>query len=95
VDEWVADWADHASGCTTWTLSAEGIPGGDFSCLGGPGGAGGGTAGSIPPTPDGGALPAALLRGGGWYDGPGAGVFCVNAFINPAPAYGSGFRRAR
>jgi hypothetical protein len=95
VDEWVADWADHASGCTTWTLSAGGIPGGDFSCFGGPGGAGGGTVGSIPPTPDDGALPSALLRGATWGDGSGAGVFAVNAFIDPAPFYGDGFRCAR
>jgi formylglycine-generating enzyme required for sulfatase activity len=26
VDEWVADWADQASNCTDWTMSA-GIPG--------------------------------------------------------------------
>jgi formylglycine-generating enzyme required for sulfatase activity len=95
VDEWVADWADHASGCTTWTLSAVDIPGGDLSCFGGPGGAGGGTAGAIPPTADGGALPSALIRGGTWGDGSFAGVFFVNAFGDPATASGAGFRCAR
>ena len=37
ADEWVADWADQASACTDWTMSA-GVPGHDLSCFGGPGG---------------------------------------------------------
>src|SRR5262249_48769076 len=39
VEEWAADWADLDTACTDWTTSA-GIPGGDLSCFGGPGGTG-------------------------------------------------------
>jgi formylglycine-generating enzyme required for sulfatase activity len=66
VQEWVADWADTATGCTDWTTAA-GIPGGDFSCYGGPGGAGFN------------ALPGALIRGGDSFDGTSAGVFAVGS----------------
>jgi formylglycine-generating enzyme required for sulfatase activity len=66
VEEWVADWGDMATNCTDWTTSA-GIPGSDFSCFGGPGGAGVNS------------LPGALIRGGHFIDGTIAGVFTVIA----------------
>jgi hypothetical protein len=70
VNEWVEDWADRANNCTDWTTSA-GIPGGDSSCFGGPGGAGVSS------------LPGALFRGGDFADGASAGVFAVDAAIVP------------
>src|SRR5262249_37868579 len=86
VDEWVADWADLATNCTDWTTSA-GIPGSDLSCFGGPGGAGSNS------------LPGALVRGGNFDNGAGAGVFKVDAHSNPSGsltfASGQGFRCAR
>jgi formylglycine-generating enzyme required for sulfatase activity len=73
VWEWVGDWGDRANmGCTDWTTSA-GIAGGDLSCVGGDG--------SSAPA----RLPGALIRGGGWSDGVGAGVFAVNG-IGPSSA---------
>ena len=51
VDEWVADWADRANGCTNWT-SQTGIAGGDESCVGG--------NGSLAVN----QIPGALIRGG-------------------------------
>jgi formylglycine-generating enzyme required for sulfatase activity len=36
VDEWVADWADLANGCTNWSAGF----GSDISCFAGPGGSG-------------------------------------------------------
>jgi hypothetical protein len=85
VEEWVADWADLATTCTDWTTSAS-IPGSDFSCFGGPGGAGVSS------------LPGALFRGGDFDVGGGtrAGVFAVDAEKVPlfsAPSFG--FRCAR
>jgi hypothetical protein len=86
VDEWVADWADLAANCTDWTTSA-GIPGSDLSCFGGPGGAGSNS------------LPGALVRGGNFDNGTGAGVFKVVANSNPTGsltfAGAQGFRCAR
>jgi formylglycine-generating enzyme required for sulfatase activity len=83
VDEWVADWADQAAFCTNWTTSA-GIPGSDFSCFGGAGGAGGYS------------IPAALRRGGDWAAGTNAGVFAVVAGQGPEGSVPTiGFRCAR
>jgi len=84
VAEWVADWGDRAAIlCTNWTTSA-GLPGSDMSCFGGPGGAGANS------------LPGALLRGGGFVDLAGAGVFAVDASNNPSRSFFSfGFRCAR
>ena len=86
VDEWVADWADHAANCTDWTTSI-GIPGGDGSCFGGPGG------------PGSSSIPAAVFRGGNFGDRALAGVFAVNAFGAPSSTDGGtgsiGFRCAR
>ena len=84
LGEWVADWADLAANCTDWTTSA-GIPGGDASCFGGPGGAGSNS------------LPGALIRGGDFVNGAGAGVFAVEALSDPSfsLAAGIGFRCAR
>ena len=86
ASEWVADWADQAVNCTNWTTSApiESIPGSDLSCFGGPGG------------PGDMSLPAALVRGGSYFDGPAAGVFAVDAFVHPSESfYALGFRCAR
>jgi formylglycine-generating enzyme required for sulfatase activity len=84
VEEWVADWADRNTvGCTDWTTSA-GIPGGDASCFGGPGGAG--KAG----------LPGALIRGGHSSTGTFSGVFDVNSQTDPSFSFSTiGFRCAR
>jgi formylglycine-generating enzyme required for sulfatase activity len=83
VNEWVEDWADRANNCTDWTTSA-GIPGGDSSCFGGPGGAGVSS------------LPGALFRGGDFADGASAGVFAVDAAIVPSNSNdATGFRCAR
>ena len=85
VDEWVAEWADRAgpNDCTDWTTSA-GIPGGDFSCFGGPGG-----PGSL-------ALPGALVRGGDFGHGTTAGVFAVGDIDVPSSSIDRiGFRCAR
>src|SRR5262249_4458399 len=86
VDEWVADWADQAVNCTTWSTSApiQSIPGSDLSCFGGPGG------------PGVMSLPAALVRGGSYFGGPSAGVFAVDAFVHPWDSfYALGFRCGR
>ncbi len=85
VNEWVADWADRANkGCVDWTTQVA-IAGGDFSCFGG----------------DGNnlfdRLPGALIRGGAWFSGTGAGVFAVSSASNPSDDSLSdvGFRCAR
>jgi hypothetical protein len=91
VDEWVADWADQAAGCTDgpWGNPFPGgppppIPGSDRSCFSGPGG-----AGRL-------SLPAALLRGGNFESGTDAGVFAVDASVRPPTADTRiGFRCAR
>ena len=86
ASEWVSDWADRAVNCTSWTSSApvQSIPGSDLSCFGGPGG------------PGDMSLPAALVRGGSYFDGPAAGVFAVDAFVHPSESfYALGFRCAR
>ena len=82
----VADWSDLAQSCTDWT-SQTGIAGGDLSCFGGPGDSGGKPFFSIP---------SPLIRGGGWIDGTGAGVFAVSALGPPSfAACNFGFRCAR
>ena len=86
ASEWVSDWADRAVNCTSWTSSApvQSIPGSDLSCFGGPGG------------PGDMSLPAALVRGGSYFDGPSAGVFAVDTFVHPSESfYALGFRCAR
>ena len=63
-----------------------GIGGGDFSCFGGDG--------RSPLN----QIPGALIRGGFWGDGTGAGAVAVAAFVNPSFSFiaGSvGFRCAR
>lgn len=87
VFEWVADWSDLANNCTDWT-SQTGIAGGDRSCFGGAG------------TPSGSGsfanIPGALFRGGFWDGGALAGVFAVNANVNPSSSdNGVGFRCVR
>jgi len=85
VEEWVADWADRADSCTSWTTSAWPIPGGDLSCLGGPGGGGSNS------------LPGAFIRGGSFLGGAHAGVFQVDARHEPSlwSYFNIGFRCAR
>lgn len=81
VWEWVEEWADRADGCTDWT-SQTGIAGQDGSCFGG--------SGAFNSTP------GALMRGGFWVNGPGAGVFAVIASSSPSYSdLGVGFRCAR
>jgi Sulfatase-modifying factor enzyme 1 len=80
LTEWVGDWGDLAGGCSSWSATF----GSDISCVGGP------ILGF-------GFLPGALLRGGGWSDPASfAGVFNVNAGVNPSIASQFiGFRCAR
>ncbi len=85
--EWVADWVDLDAGpvpnCTHW-LNTAGDFGNDDSCVGGPGG-----PGRL-------SLPAALQRGGSYFDHSGAGVFAIRADSTPDMAEdGVGFRCAR
>jgi formylglycine-generating enzyme required for sulfatase activity len=88
--EWVADWADLSTGCTDWT-SQTGIAGGDFSCFGGPG-----TTGASGETSNFNSIPGALIRGGSWRLGTGAGVFAVHTNGNPSVSnFLVGFRCAR
>jgi len=87
VNEWVADWADSSVSCTNWPASL----GNDLSCVGGPGTTGnpGEQSGTL-------SLPGAFVRGGGFLDGTGAGVFAVNAGPDPSQRSPSiGFRCAR
>jgi len=84
---WVADWADSSVSCTNWPASL----GNDLSCVGGPGTTGnpGEQSGAL-------SLPGAFVRGGGFLDGTGAGVFAVNAGPDPSQRSPSiGFRCAR
>ena len=69
VDEWVADWTDHSG--TIPAAGAKGcrnwtaLYGSDYRCIGGDGSVN---------------LPGALFRGGGFYFGPGDGVFAAVGF---------------
>ena len=80
----MADWADQANaGGTDWTTQT-GIAGGYFSCFGGSG------SGAFY------QIPGALLRGGGWSDGEGAGVLAVRFGDTPSFSFSViGFRCAR
>ena len=84
VDEWVADWSDHSN--TIPEPGAKGCTnwpaayGSDYSCVGGDGSVN---------------VPGALFRGGGFYFGPGNGVFAVVA-VDPSRTFSDGgFRCAR
>jgi formylglycine-generating enzyme required for sulfatase activity len=91
VDEWVADWADLASGCIDWTSQGGVIPGGDRSCFGGPG-----NTGNPGETLTIASIPGALNRGGDMFSGAIAGVFAVDARLVPyAESNLLGFRCAR
>jgi hypothetical protein len=84
--EWVQDWVELSLGCTDWTTET-GIPGNDFSCFSGPGDIGGASFRSIP---------SALVRGGGWGDEKGAGVFSILSNFPPQDRGSQfGFRCAR
>lgn len=81
--EWVGDWGDRNIGCTDWT-SQTGIAGGDISCFGG--------EASLAYL----NIPGALVRGGHWGGGTGAGVFAVDASNAPSDSlFHIGFRCAR
>jgi formylglycine-generating enzyme required for sulfatase activity len=87
VNEWVGDWADRSVSCTNWPASL----GGDFSCLGGPGTTGnpGETSGTL-------SFPGAFVRGGGFVDRAGGGVFAIDSGANPLQRSDEfGFRCAR
>jgi formylglycine-generating enzyme required for sulfatase activity len=79
----VWEWvADWGSLAAACTTWSAGF-GTDLSCIGGD------TAGVA-------TLPGALIRGGYWGNGTGAGVFAVNGLIVPSIAFNSvGFRCAR
>jgi formylglycine-generating enzyme required for sulfatase activity len=81
-DEWVADWSDLNPTTCTNSTSAYGFTGtGDLICFGGDG------------SPK---IPSALVRGGNWVGGAGAGVFTVNGFLGPSFSDGFlGFRCVR
>jgi formylglycine-generating enzyme required for sulfatase activity len=83
VAEWVDHWGDSVNSCTNWSASF----GSDGSCFGGPGDLGGKPFRSIP---------GALLRGGS-AEGTNAGVFRVDAFVEPSNPFNVnvGFRCAR
>lgn len=81
--EWVADWDEQASGleCDNWPAVDFGA---DFTCLG----TGSETASS--------GFPGALVRGGYFNNGTGAGPFAVYGINRPANSdSGIGFRGAR
>jgi formylglycine-generating enzyme required for sulfatase activity len=87
VNEWVGDWADRSVSCTNWPASL----GGDFSCLGGPG-----TTGSPDETSGTLSFPGAFVRGGGFVDRAGGGVFAIDSGANPLQRSDEfGFRCAR
>ena len=80
--EWVADWDEQASSaaCANWSAGL----GSDFTCLG----RGAGEAGT--------RFPGALIRGGDWASGAGAGPLAVHGFNRPSESFSSfGFRGAR
>jgi formylglycine-generating enzyme required for sulfatase activity len=93
ASEWVADWADQANGGSyaDWTSAAlNSIAGADGSAFGGTGFI------SIPGSYSSYAIPAALVRGGAWFNGTRAGVFAVDARYDPSGRFeGLGFRCAR
>lgn len=81
VIELVADWADVASSCTTW--SQVGL-GNNLSCFGGDG------------TTSDRRLPAAIVRGGTYNNLGSAGVLMIQAFVSPGTGNQYiGFRCAR
>jgi formylglycine-generating enzyme required for sulfatase activity len=84
VHEWVADWGPRADGCTDWKTQL-GFTDGDSSCMG-----------NLGNTSSRYHIPGALVRGGFWISGSGAGVFAVFGNGNPyTPDNFLGFRCAR
>ena len=66
--EWTADWTQQADGCDNLPATY----GSDFTCFGD----------STPATPN--RRPGALLRGGYFNSGPGAGPYAVTAGDDPS-----------
>jgi formylglycine-generating enzyme required for sulfatase activity len=79
--EWVGDWDEVAGGCASWPAGF----GSDFTCLG------------MADTDVSTRFPAALIRGGFFTDGSGAGPFAVFGGNRPSDSgnSGIGFRGAR
>jgi hypothetical protein len=78
--EWVADWDELAGSCATWPAGF----GSDFACVG---------RGSESASPH---VPIALLRGGGFFDGPSDGPFAVFGLTQMTASDTTyGFRGAR
>ncbi|MGH7477758.1 MAG: hypothetical protein ACRELD_15945, partial [Longimicrobiales bacterium] len=68
VWEWVADWDEQAAGCQIWSSTF----GDDITCIGRMDGDGDNH------------FPGALIRGGGWNFGSGAGPFAVGGNFQPS-----------
>lgn len=93
VWEWVGDWMNAATGCTSWDEEH----GGDMSCTG--------LVPGMPVEPAGVPrelvsfdpnLPGAIIRGGNYATGTRNGIFAIYAAVNPSNVSRStGFRCAR
>jgi len=80
VWEWVADWVPPATGCTTALFGTS-----DVNCMT--------IDPTLSPTPNG---PAALFRGGSFFEGAGSGVFAVGGNRQPSFSFSNiGFRCGR
>jgi formylglycine-generating enzyme required for sulfatase activity len=80
VYEWVADWVPRSTTCGAWPVSVSAAPS-DQQCL-----VGAATSGE----------PGALLRGGNFTSGTGAGPLAIIGFLGPSAfSNGIGFRCAR
>jgi formylglycine-generating enzyme required for sulfatase activity len=82
VWEWVAEWVPLSTACPGWVVDGQGVVSDDTNCL----------AGASPTF-----APGALMRGGDWSVGTGAGVLAVNGANNPVTDVGGGvgFRAVR
>ena len=92
VWEWVAEWINAATDCTSWDSGH----GGDISCMGlappapPPAGPGANELVSFDPN-----LPGAIIRGGNYATGDRNGVFAVYGAVNPSNiSRSTGFRCA-
>ena len=83
VEEWVGDWGDAATGCTSWPTEL----GSDLACVGGDG------SFNLPGAPARGGNWDTL---NGLFSGPSAGVFALNVGADPSrESVGIGFRCGR